>query len=129
MKSSWNPVTNSLPQASILGPVAFNVFFNDLDVAAECALSKFVDDTKLGEVADRPEVCVATQRDLNGLEKWTDRNLMKFSKGKCQVLPLGRNNSMHQYMLGAAQLEGSLLEKDLGLLVGTKLNMTQLWAL
>ncbi|KAK4806711.1 hypothetical protein QYF61_027712 [Mycteria americana] len=42
----------------------------------------------------------AIQRDLNRLEKWADRNLMQFSKGKRKVLPLTRNNPMHQDKLG-----------------------------
>ncbi|KAK4806638.1 hypothetical protein QYF61_022944 [Mycteria americana] len=102
---------------------------NDPDDGAECTLSKLADDTKLGGVADTPEGCVAIQRDLDRLEKWADRNLMKFNKGNCQVLPLGRNNPMHQPMLGVSQLERSLAEKALGLLVGTKLNTSQQCAL
>jgi len=50
-------------------------------------------------VADTPESCVAIQRDINSLEKWADRNLVKFSKEKCKVLSLGRNKPRHQYML------------------------------
>ncbi|GAB0206527.1 mitochondrial enolase superfamily member 1 [Grus japonensis] len=58
------------------------------------------------------------------LEKWVDRNFMQFNK--CKILHLGRNNTIHQYMLGAAQLESSLAEKDLGILVdNTKFNMSQ----
>ncbi|KAK4831192.1 hypothetical protein QYF61_015924 [Mycteria americana] len=53
----------------------------------------------------------------------------KFILMKCKVLHLGRNSSMHQYMLGATHLESSLAEKDLGVLVDTKLNMSQQWAL
>ena len=45
---------------------------------------------------------------------WADGNLVKFNKEKCKVLRLGRNNPLHQYMLGATQLESSLAEKDLG---------------
>jgi len=56
----------------------------------------FADDAKLGGVAVSPDVCAAIQRDLNRLEKWADRNFMKFNKGKCQVLPLERNNPRYQ---------------------------------
>ncbi|PKU47288.1 rna-directed dna polymerase from mobile element jockey-like [Limosa lapponica baueri] len=101
----------------------------DLDDGAECTLSKFADDTKLGGGAHMPEGCAGIQRDLDRLEKCADRNLMQFKKGKCKVLHLGRNNPRHQYMLGAAQLESSFAEKSLGVLVDTKLNMSQHCAL
>lgn len=54
----------------------------------------------------------AIQRDLVGLEKWADMNLMKFDK-KCKVVQLGKNNPRHQYTLGAPRLESSFGEKNL----------------
>lgn len=90
-----------------------------------CTLSRFAGDTELGGVDDLMEGCAAIQRDLDSLEKWATRNLMKFSKGKCKVLHLGRNNSMHQCMSMATQVGSSFEEEDLGVLVGIKLTVNQ----
>ena len=47
------------------------------------------------------------------VESRAERNLMKFNKGKCRVLDLGRDNPIHQYRLGADLLESSSVERDL----------------
>ncbi|RMC21294.1 hypothetical protein DUI87_02155 [Hirundo rustica rustica] len=94
---------------------------------AEYILSNFADYTKLGGLADTPERYAAIQRDLDRLQKWADRNIMQFNKYK--VLPLGKNNPMHQYMLRTNLLESILEEKALEVLADTKLNMSQQCAL
>ncbi|KAJ7395657.1 hypothetical protein BTVI_153008 [Pitangus sulphuratus] len=72
-----------------------------------------------------PEGCVALQRDLDRWEKWAEKNILNFNKGKCKVLHLRRNNPMHQYRRWADLLESHAREKDLGVLVDNKLSMNQ----
>lgn len=64
----------------------------NLDHAAECTHSKLMDDVNLGglgEVAGSPEGHAAIQRDLDKMERWAGKNLLQFSKERCQVLRWG----------------------------------------
>ena len=103
VKSRWQLLSSGVPQGSVFGPVS-------------------ADDIKLGRNID---VLEGWKRDLDRLDRWAEASCMRFNKAKCRVLHLSHNNPMQPYRLGEEWLESCLVEKDHGVLVDSRLNMSQ----
>jgi Reverse transcriptase (RNA-dependent DNA polymerase)/Endonuclease-reverse transcriptase len=121
--SAWEAVLSGVPQGSVLGPLLFLIFINDLDAAVSLAelLLKFADDTKVARVISSDADRLALQAALNNLVEWTDKWGMRFNIQKCKVMHVGRNNPQYQYMMAGQQLEATREEKDLGVIVSDNL--------
>ena len=68
--SDWEEVVSGVPQGSVLGPILFTVFINDLDDRIQSKISKFADDTKLIGKAGTTEETDVLQEDLEKLNEW-----------------------------------------------------------
>ena len=115
-KSDWLPVLSGVPQGSVLGPLAFIIFINDLDEATRfiSAMNKFADDSKVANVINTPKDHEELQKSLDSLCEWADRWGMQFNEKKCKVVHFGHSNKKLNYEMNGIQLEKSSGEKDLG---------------
>ena len=102
--SSWTDVTSSVPQGSVMGPVLFLIFINDIDSNLLCAISKFADDTKLSNMVNSNKDRDLLQSDLQHLVEWSTKWQMPFNDTKCSVIHLGGNNQKFDYFMGSHRL-------------------------
>lgn len=122
--SRWRPDAKGIARVSVWELVLFNIFINYIDSVIECTLGKFADDTNLSGEVDRIKGRDAIEKDLDTLEKWAHENLM-FNKAKCKVLHLEQGYPSYEHRL--EELLKSRPMEDLGVLMGKKLNMSQIF--
>ena len=92
--SSWNHISRGIAQGSILGPLIFNIFINDLlFIVKRCKLSSYADDTQIFFAHnDYREVESAINSDLELVDKWYDENGLKRNNSKYQAIVMGKSD-------------------------------------
>src|SRR5271163_986838 len=115
--SNWQHVVSGVPQGSVLGPLLFLIYINDLDREVISKIGKFADDTKMcRSVGSDLEVEILRQ-DLSKMYQWSMDWQMLFNTDKCTVMHLGKNNKEHDYKLGDKIVKKSKQETDLGVVI------------
>ena len=124
VKSFLMPVLSGIPQGSILGPILFVLFINDLHegISTDTHIALYADDTKLWRSIKNEEDITQLQRDINILYFWSLNNKMKFYPDKCKVVTIKHRPSplamlpfvAYHYHLGENLLSYADSEKDLG---------------
>ena len=123
-KSSSGRVTSGIPQGTVLGPLLFVVYINDIleNVTSEGFL--FADDTKLFRAITSKNDALHLQSDIDTLTRWAEKWGMEFNREKCHVLTLGKfedTKYTHRYELGGEEIEHVFTEKDLGITIDSEL--------
>nr|VZI29469.1 unnamed protein product [Spirometra erinaceieuropaei] len=117
-------VESGVPQGSVLGSILFLIYVDDAARALDCEVAMFADDMKVWSVIRDPADEERLQMNLNRLEEWSNRWLLRFNVAKCSILRLGNtasSASTGDYFLGGAALQEVEVKKDLGALTASSL--------
>ena len=114
--SAWTPVTSGIPQGSVLGPILFLIYINDLPDTVRNVVKLFADDTKIYSVDKDEESQQRLQEDMDKLVNWSEDWLLKFDKEKCKHLHLGKGNAK-TFTIEGREITKTTEEKDLGVTI------------
>ncbi len=100
------PVTSGVPQGTVLGPLLFLLYINDISANISSNIRLFADDCLLYRIINDPSDTLALQNDLNILESWQNEWQMRFNAKKCHVMRISRkrSNLVHDYSLCGTNL-------------------------
>ncbi len=129
VSSGWEKVSSGVPQGSVLGPLLFVIFINDLPDLLELPAKLYADDSKLmceirkNKVA---EDASRLQKDIDSIVDWCGRWKMVLNISKCKVMHIGFKNPRTLYYMKDSNgqthaLEKTDLERDLGVYISSNL--------
>ena len=124
--SDWVKVDSGVPQGTVLGPILFLAFINDLPSAVKSSVRLFADDCVMYRPVHSQEDCRLLQEDLDKLSEWEDKWCMKFNATKCNSITITRRKNIinHEYTLHGIQLE----KVDSAAYLGVELSADLTWA-
>ena len=120
VNSKYLPVLSGVPKGSILGPLLFLIYVNDLpDVASSTSVALFADDRKCYRSIESMEDGACLQQDFDHINQWCDLWQMELNQFKRGLLSITTNaSSFHfRYQLSDIQVKTMETQKDLGVLV------------
>ena len=127
-KSYTAPVLSGIPQGTCLGPLLFVIYINDLLDEIDSDGFLFADDTKIFRKIASQEDSSILQSDINKLQKWSEKWLLKFHPDKCHVLSLGKEErTVHteRYTICGREMDHVFEEKDLGVVIDSGLTFEE----
>ena len=123
-KSAPVSVMSCIPQGTVLGPLMFLIYINDIGVNIKSHIRLFADDTLLYATVSSKDDSNTLQQDLESLVAWTKLWQMSFNCDKCKILRVyrSRNPVVHQYTMNGTPLDSVSSHPYLGVELFSKLN-------
>ena len=119
--SAWCDVVSGVPQGSVLGPVLFNIYINDITTQISSPVLQFADDLKMFHVISKVEGYHQLQQDIDNLVAWANKWQLNFNVSKCHLLHLGKPHIYGSYNISGTQISTNDSIKDLGVIVDNQL--------
>ena len=124
VKSDWAPVLSGVPQGTVLGPLLFSLYINDISSDIESEIRLFADDCVCYREIKGGEDTIKLQRDIDRLGSWARKWGMRFQPVKCNMMQLTRKRikKIHaSYTLEGTDLENVESIKYLGVTITSDL--------
>ena len=124
--SFWAWVLSGVPQGSVLGPLLFIIYINDLCEDLHYTGKLYADDTKVISAINTLYDSQLLQADLNKINEWSMKWLVQLNREKCIVMHLGYHNQKYEYYINDESrmpclIQKSDFEKDLGVMIQSDL--------
>lgn len=127
-KSVPSPVISGIPQGTVLGPVLFVIYINDLLDSISSGGLMFADDTKLYRKITARDDALQLQSDIAKLEDWSKLWQLHFNHDKCRVLTMGKFENIqyaHRYVVYGNEIDHVFDEKNLGVIIDSELRFEE----
>ena len=121
--SNWRETNLGVPQGSVLGPLLFNIYINDmLDLMEDAEICNYADDTTIYVVSDKIDDVVRRLEDgIAAILNWFPNNYMKLNEEKCHVLIFGGIHDDIRMKIGTSVIKETKEQMLLGINIDNKL--------
>ena len=125
VRSSEMDVRSGVPQGSVLGPLLFLIYVNDLLEYIQSPCIMYADDLKIWRAIKDEDDADRVQNDLDFLVQWAASWCLPINAAKCSYMHIGRENSVNAYHIGGVLLPLTQCERDLGVMVSNTLKTSK----